>query len=101
MVNSTRGAEKWVHGLNSSAAAAQAKSSIDFVGVTSAALSSPDGRHPEVPRFHQRDEGSCVQRHSPETIRASSLRRLKYAAVRDGAVKIPVLADESRKRGTT
>jgi hypothetical protein len=19
------------------------------------------GRHPEVPRFHQRDEGSCVQ----------------------------------------
>jgi len=25
------------------------------------------GRHPEGPRFHQRDEGSGVQQHSPTT----------------------------------
>src|ERR1700724_3111966 len=37
------------------------------------------------PRFHQRDEGSSVQRHRPDTIHARSLPRLKYAEVRDDA----------------
>jgi hypothetical protein len=39
----------------------------------------PDRRHSEVPRFHQRDEESGVQRHRPESVHARSLARLVSA----------------------
>ena len=48
-------------------------------------LSPKELRHPEAARFHQRGEGSRVERHSPFLILARSLRRLKRADVRDDA----------------
>ena len=55
-------------------------------------------RHPEVPRSHQRDEGSGVQRHSPDMMLARSFTRLKSAEFRDDASCTPLARHDGAKQ---
>jgi thiamine-phosphate diphosphorylase len=56
--------------------------------------SSSSWRHPEGPRFHERDEGSCVERTRSQSARDPSVR-LKNGYARDDAGK-----NETRKTQT-